>query len=328
MRKQHKQRQRIAALVAAAATAFAVLAATPASAEELRGPLGYVPGVEDIPGNPGAFGNYLGIPDAGTSERASGSVPLDTPVYVVGQQLAKNLTDDDGIGLGSALINPQPRQNAPWVALEPAHADFDGCLSWDGYDVAAKPRNRGKDVVRLPQRIVERCAQKYDIGSIATAEVLVGMRDEYFGPQGLYASWRDIPADVLLAVDRLSFHGYRPAPGTDPVWDWIYDSYQADRAAYDNQPHIVAAREAAEDAKWREWAMKGIDFHNQCNTDPSNIEQWKACNTAWLHGPGRQRYAEITAAGLAAADAAGAGADIGWPQAPERAAERALHQMR
>lgn len=323
MRKQHKQRQRIAALVAAAATALAVLAATPASAEELRGPLGYVPGVEDIPGNPGAFGNYLGIPDAGTSWRASGSVPLDTPVYIVGVPLA-----DGELSTGWPLINPQPRQNAPWVAIEPAFGEFGDCLNWDGTKVARKALKQGKHLVRLPQRIVERCAQKYDIGSIATAEVLVGMREDYFGPQGLYASWRDIPTDVLLAVDRLSFHGYRPAPGTDPVWDWIYDSYQADRTAYDNQPHIVAAREAAEDAKWREWAMKGIEWRVQCNTDPSNIEQWKACNDAWAHGPGVQRYAEITAAGLAAADAAGAGADIGWPQAPERAAERALHQLR
>jgi len=292
----------------AAATALAVIAtATPAAAEELRGPLGYIPGVEDIPGNPGAFGNYLGIPDAGSSWRVSGSKPLTAGVYAVG---VPPVSEDTWTGM--VVIDPQPRADLPWVAVEPAHADFDTCVTRGGYPRAVKARDAGKAFVRLPDRLVQRCAASTGVETIATAGLIVGLRE------GQFASWRDVPFDVLTEFSRLLFHGFGPSVHINPALAWIRDDYRADIDAHNSQPHIQAARQAAHDAVAAEWAMKGIEWKRQCNTDPLDNEQWKACSTAWFHGGGSEGRVAANEAGRDAAVAAGVTNHLeGWPTIPE-----------
>lgn len=314
-------RQRIAALVAAAATAVAVFAtASPASAEEQRGPLGSIPGVEDIPGTPGAFGNILGIPDADGSGFVSGSYPLTAGVYVVGKPPV-----DEDTWTGMVLVEPQLRTDQPWTADEPVHAAFAACLSQRGRAAAYKAEARGQAFAQLPTRTVQRCAKTTNVGSIATTEAIVGLRE------GMFPSWRDVPTDVLEAITRLEWHGYFPTMEQNPDIAWVRENYRVETTALKNQPHILAAMEAARNAKISEWAMRGIEWRRQCYPhtpgDPVDQERRRACSDAWHEQFRGQSIVESTAAAMDAAEALGAFDTLGWPSIPEQDAEKALNAL-
>lgn len=318
---EHGSKLRRWHLLAAAATAVAVFAtASPASAEEQRGPLGYIPGVEDIPGNPGAFGNILGIPDADGSALVSGSYPLTAGVYVVGKPPV-----DEDTWTGMVLVEPQLRTDQPWTADEPVHAEFAACLSQRGRAAAYKAEARGQAFAQLPTRTVQRCAKTTNVGSIATSEVIVGLRE------GMFPSWREVPMDVLEAITRLEWHGYFPTMEQDPDIAWVRESHRVETTALKNQPHILAAMQAARDAKLAEWARRGVEWRSQCYPhtpgEPLDQDRYTACIDAWDEQFRGQATGESTAAAMDAAEALGAFDKLGWPSIPEQDAEKALNAL-
>lgn len=305
--------QRLTAVAAATVATAAVMTAGTAHADTARGPLGVLPGVVDVPGTPGAYGNLLGIPDAGTAEHPSGTQPLTAPVYAVGVQ------PDSALPTGSVLVGePVVPRTGPWVAQTPANPALTACLQKAIWPRAVKAARSGTAFVAVPTTTVTDCATDINVATIATEGLIAGLRADDAD------NWRSLPTDVLVEVQRANVNGrYQYAPADLPVKRVLAAVATQTQTLHDS-PDVQAARDAADAAVWQEWALRELAFLDECSAGDA-AKRLGECTTRWYsEGWWHQSVVERAAAATNAGDAA-AGALPGLPVVPEQAALRHLH---